>query len=155
MKKYTLEVCVDSVESALAAEAGGAHRIELCGNLMIGGTTPSPKLFEEIKKTSDIKIHVLIRPRFGDFCYSEYEYSIMKEEIKMFRELGADAVVVGALNTDGTLNLNQMEGLLSEKGNMSVTLHRAFDVCANPIVVLQQAIDLGIDTIYRTERQCP
>lgn len=147
MKKYTLEVCVDSVESALAAERGGADRIELCGNLIIGGTTPSPKLFEEIKKNSNIKIHVLIRPRFGDFCYTKYEYSIMKEEVKMFRQLGADGIVIGSLKPDGTLDYHQVEGLLQERGNMSVTLHRVFDMCANPLEALEQAVQLKIDTI--------
>ena len=74
MSKFTLEVCADSVESVLAAEKGGADRIELCGNVVIGGTTPSESLFREIRRYSDIKIHALIRPRFGDFCYTEYEF---------------------------------------------------------------------------------
>ncbi len=147
MNNFTLEICADSVESVLAAKRGGATRIELCGNLVIGGTTPSPKLFEEIRKASDIRVHALIRPRFGDFCYSDYECSVIKEEVKMFRELGAEGVVIGVLNPDGSLNMKTMYGLMEEAGDMSVTLHRAFDVCRDPYEALDQAVSLGINTI--------
>ena len=108
MSKFTLEVCADSVESVLAAEKGGADRIELCGNVVIGGTTPSESLFREIREHSDIKIHALIRPRFGDFCYTDYEHEMLKKEVKMFRELGADGVVIGALRPDGSLHTEQI-----------------------------------------------
>lgn len=148
-----LEVCVESVESALIAKRAGADRIELCGNLIIGGTTPSPKLFEEIRKNSDIRIHAIIRPRFGDFCYSDYEYRIMKEEIKMFRQLGAEGVVIGTLNPDGSLNMEQLKGLIEERGDMSVTLHRAFDVCKDPFEAMEKAIELGINAILTSGQQ--
>ena len=85
MKDYMLEVCVDSVESAIAAQRGGAKRLELCGNLIIGGTTPTPALFRAVKAAVDIKIHVLIRPRFGDFCYTDAEFAIIREEVRQFR----------------------------------------------------------------------
>lgn len=147
MNDYILEACVDSVESALAAKRGGANRLELCGNLIIGGTTPSPQLYREIRKTCDIKIHVLIRPRFGDFCYTAHEFNVIKEEVKMFRELGADGVVIGILKPDGTLNREQMKELMEETGEMSVTLHRAFDVCRDPYEALEQVKALGINTI--------
>lgn len=147
MKDYILEACVDSVESALAAAQGGATRLELCSNLIIGGTTPSPWLFKEIRKHSDIRIHALIRPRFGDFCYTDSEFSIIKQAVADFRELGAEGVVIGILKPDGTLNMEQMKELMDAAGDMSVTLHRAFDVCADPYQALEQAIELGIDTI--------
>lgn len=147
MKDFILEVCADSVESVLAGERGGATRIELCGNLVIGGTTPSPKMFEEIRKHSHIPIHILIRPRFGDFCYTPYEYSVIKEEVRMFRELGAEGVVIGILKADGSLNLEAMYGLMEETQGMSVTLHRAFDMTADPFRAMEQAISLGMDTI--------
>lgn len=147
MKNYILETCIDSVESALAAARGGANRLEMCGNLIIGGTTPSPKLFEEVRRCCDIKIHVLIRPRFGDFCYTDHEFAIIKEEVRMFRDLGSDGVVIGILKPDGSLNLAQMEELMAERGDMSVTLHRAFDVCRDPFETLEQAKSLGINTI--------
>ena len=95
MRKYTLEICVDSVESAINAQRGGATRLELCSNLIIGGTTPTKSLFEEVRKNVNIPINILIRPRFGDFLYSDYEVNIIRNEIKMFKELGADGIVVG------------------------------------------------------------
>lgn len=138
---------MDSVESALAAEAGGADRLELCGNLIIGGTSPSPCLFQEIKKKCNIRIHVLLRPRFGDFFYTEYEYAVLKEEVKLFRELGAEGIVIGMLDSEGELDLGRLEGLKKEAETMWVTLHRAFDVCRNPYRAMEQAIDLGMNTI--------
>jgi len=147
MRDYILETCIDSVESALAAERGGANRLEMCGNLIIGGTTPSPELFREVRRRCGIKIHVLLRPRFGDFCYTDSEFRILREEVKLFRELGADGVVIGVLKPDGTLNMEQMQALMEERGDMSVTLHRAFDVCRDPYEALEQAKALGINTI--------
>lgn len=147
MKNYILEACVDSVESALAAQNGGATRIELCGNLIIGGTTPSPCLFQEIREYSDICAHILIRPRFGDFCYTDHEFRIIRREVRNFRELGADGVVIGILKPDGTLDMERMKILMEEAEGMSVTLHRAFDVCVDPLEAMQQAKELGIHTI--------
>ena len=102
MKDYILECCVDSVESALEAQKGGANRVELCSALVIGGLSPSVALFEKVKQVLNIKIHVLLRPRFGDFCYTDYEHEIIKEEVRKFRELGADGVaqIVMAAYTD-------------------------------------------------------
>lgn len=147
MKDYILECCVDSVESAIAAERGGANRLELCSALVIGGLSPSKALFEKVRKAVNIRIHVLLRPRFGDFCYTQHEHEIIKEEIKMFRELGADGVVIGTLKPDGSLNMEQMKELMEEAGNMSVTLHRAFDMCQDPIQTLEDVKQLGINTI--------
>ena len=95
MKNYILEVCADSVESALSAKAGGATRLELCANLVIGGTTPGYELFEQVKKETGLPIRVLIRPRFGDFLYSEYEYQQMLCDVCHFAEAGADAIIGG------------------------------------------------------------
>ena len=104
MKDYILEVCVDSVESALAAERGGATRLELCANLVIGGTTPGYPLFEQVKKETGLPVRTLIRPRFGDFLYTQYEHRQMLQDIRHFAQEGADGVVIGSLNADGTLN---------------------------------------------------
>ena len=147
MKNYILEACVDSVESALEAQCGCATRLELCSSLIIGGTTPSPCLFQEIREHSDICTHVLIRPRFGDFCYTDYEFQVIRREVCNFRELGADGVVIGILKPDGTLDMERMRILMEEAGEMSVTLHRAFDVCVDPFEAMEQAKELGIRTI--------
>lgn len=147
MENYILECCVDSVESAIEAEKGGANRIELCSALVIGGLSPSKALFEKVKEQVNIKIHVLLRPRFGDFCYTDYEHEIIKQEIQMFKELGADGVVIGTLKSDGSLNLEQMKELVEEADGMSITLHRAFDMCADPFRTLEEVKELGIHTI--------
>ena len=139
MQDYILEVCVDSVESALEAKRGGATRLELCANLVIGGTTPGYTLFEQVKKETGLPVRVLIRPRFGDFLYTHYEYQQMLADIRHFSQAGADGVVIGSLNTDGTLNEAQIGGMVKAAGNIGITLHRAFDVCADPIAALEKA----------------
>lgn len=147
MEKFILEACVDSVESAIAATEGGADRLELCSNLIIGGTTPSPQLFEKIKKYCSIPVNVLIRPRFGDFCYTEHEKDIIREEVSMFKDYGANGIVTGCLLPDGSLDMNEMEKIFHQATGMEITLHRAFDMCKNPMEVLENAIDLGVNTI--------
>lgn len=144
---YVLEVCADSAQSAIAAQKGGAGRIELCADLVVGGTSPSQALFKQVRKYTDLKIRTLLRPRFGDFCYDEYEFQVIKEEVEMFRDLGADGVVIGILRPDGSLNMEQMEELVKAAGGIGITLHRAFDVCRDPYEALEQSISLGIDTI--------
>jgi copper homeostasis protein len=144
---YILECCVDSVESAIAAKKGGADRLELCSALVIGGLTPSQALYQVIREQADIPIRVLLRPRFGDFCYTEFEHEILKKEVRSFRQLGADGIVIGSMNPDGTLNLEQMEELMEEAKGLPVTLHRAFDMCKDPLETLETAKKLGIDTI--------
>ena len=144
---YTLECCVDSVESAIAAKKGGADRLELCSALVIGGLSPSQALYRKIREQADIPIRVLLRPRFGDFCYTDYEHEILKEEVRSFRKLGADGIVIGTMKPDGTLNLEQMKELMEEAQGMPVTLHRAFDMCQDPFVTLEEAKKLGISTI--------
>lgn len=147
MKKYILECCVDSVESAINAANGGASRLELCSNLIIGGTTPDVALVKEIRKHTDIRIHALIRPRFGDFFYTEHEMEIMKSQIRALREAGVEGVVIGVLDEEGNLDVPKMKKLLQEASGLSVTLHRAFDMCRDPFQTLEEAIELGINTI--------
>lgn len=147
MRNYILECCVDSVESAINAANGGASRLELCSNLVIGGTTPDVALVKEIRKYTDIRIHALIRPRFGDFCYTEHEIEIMKSQIQALKEAGVEGVVIGVLDVNGNLDISKMQELLQETDGLSVTLHRAFDMCRDPYEALEQAISLGMDTI--------
>lgn len=153
-KSFILECCVDSVESAVNAKKGGADRLELCANLVIGGTTPTLALFDEIRETVDICIHALIRPRFGDFLYTPHETEIICREIKAFRRAGAQGVVIGSLTPDGSLNLEQMKRFIDCADGMSVTLHRAFDMCRDPFAALEHARQLGVNTIL-TSGQAP
>lgn len=147
MKRYILEVCVDSVESAKAAVGGGADRLELCANLVIGGTTPEQALYEKIRELTDTKIHVLIRPRYGDFLYTDYEFEVLLNSVERYRKLGADGVVAGCLRRDGQLDVERMDRIRKASGSMSLTLHRAFDMCRDPYEALRQARDTGVETI--------
>lgn len=154
MNDYILEVCVDSVESALSAKAGGATRLELCANLIIGGTTPGYTLFQQVQQETGLPIRVLIRPRFGDFLYTEYEYRQMCADIRYFANAGADGVVIGSLQADGSLNEAQMRGMIDATvGKCGITLHRAFDVCAEPIACYEKAAELGVDTILSSGQE--
>lgn len=156
MSEYLLECCVDSVESALEAAKGGADRLELCSALIIGGISPSLALFEQVRKCCDLPIRVLLRPRFGDFLYTSHEFEIIKREVELFGKAGAEGVVIGCLREDGSLHLEQMKELLAAAGKMKVTLHRAFDVCADPMETYLQAAALGIDTVLTSgqEKDC-
>jgi len=147
MKNFTLEVCVDSVESAEAAAMGGATRLELCANLVIGGTTPGVFLLREIKRICRIPVNVLIRPRFGDFCYTKSELRIMAEEIRQFAGEGANGAVIGALRPNGDLDIESMEFLCCFADGMALTLHRAFDMSRDPFKTRKQAEELGVGTI--------
>ena len=152
--KFLLECATDSVESALAAAKGGADRLELCANLIIGGTTPTLALYDEVRSHSDIPLFILIRPRFGDFLYTDYEANVICREIEMFQKAGAEGVVIGSLNKDGSLNAEHMKRFIDSAKDMSVTLHRAFDMCADPFETLKQAKKLGVNTIL-TSGQAP
>lgn len=145
--KPILEVCVDSVESAITAAKAGADRLELCGDLVVGGTTPSLALYKEIRREISIPIHILIRPRFGDFCYTEYEVRIMEQEIEAFRELGVQGVVIGALTPQGDVDVEIMKRLTAAADSVSLTFHRAFDVCREPFQALEVVQALGFHTI--------
>ena len=123
-----LEVCVDSVESAVHAEKGGATRLELCADLIIGGTSPDEDLFLMVRERVNIPIRVLLRPRFGDFLYSADEFELLRRQVKRFAGLGADGVVIGVLQPDGMLDEQLMAELIALAGGCGVTLHRAFDV---------------------------
>lgn len=147
MGKITLEVCVDSVESAIAAEKGGATRLELCSNLMIGGTTPTRAFIQLVKEKVNIPVYVLIRPRFGDFCYTDLEFEAIKKEVIDAKVCGADGVVIGILKADGTLDKERLHILCELASDMHITLHRAFDVCSNPLEALRCVRQLGIHTI--------
>jgi copper homeostasis protein len=142
-----LEVCVDSVESAVNAKLGDADRIELCGDLVVGGITPSLALYERIREKVDIPIHVLLRPRFGDFLYSEEELEVLIRQAKMFAEAGADNLVIGCLTADGRLDLEAMKKIMDAAGETPCNLHRAFDMCRDLDEALEDAKTLGVKSI--------
>lgn len=145
----TLEVCVDSLESAMAAKSGGATRIELCSNLVIGGTTPPISLLKAVKRETDLPVNVLLRPRFGDFLYTEHEFSLMLEDAAALLAAGADAIVSGCLTPGGDIDcprVGQLVSICKENGK-KFTLHRAFDVCRDPLSALETCKNLGVDTI--------
>ena len=145
--RLRIEACVNSVESAIEAEAGGAYRVELCDNLFDGGTTPSIGAIEAARKELGIKVNVIIRPRGGDFLYSDLELDIMKTDVVAARTAGADGVVFGILKADGAVNMEQSQQLVELAGPMSTTFHRAFDMCADPFAGLEDLIALGIDRV--------
>lgn len=148
MRKNTcLEVCTDSYASAMAAVQGGADRLELCTCLLAGGLTPDPVLLEQIRQKSDIAVRCLMRPRFGDFLYTEPEIAMMEEQIRRLKDAGADGFVIGCLTREGDLDVPQMKRLIAAAGGLPVTLHRAFDVSRDGLKTAHLAADLGIDTI--------
>lgn len=142
-----LEVCVDSVESAINAERGGADRLELCGDLIVGGVTPSLTLFECVREKVNVPIHVLLRPRFGDFLYSEEELEILVRQAKLFKDAGADNLVIGCLTKDGCLDMNANARIIEAAGTTPINLHRAFDMCRDMDEALEDAKKLGIVSI--------
>lgn len=138
-----LEICAVSVESAIAARDGGAQRIELCAALEIGGVTPSAGVITEARKVEDLVLNVIIRPRGGDFLYNGYEVACMEKDICTCKRLGADGVVIGALTAEGNIDTATCKRLIAAADGMSVTFHRAFDMCRNPKEALEQLISLG------------
>ena len=148
-----IEACVNSAISAIEAQKGGADRVELCENLHDGGTTPSAGSIQFARKNLQIGLFVMIRPRGGDFLYSDDEFEIMKEDIRMAKNLGADGVVFGILLPDGTIDLKRMEELVTLSRPMRVTCHRAFDMTADPYKSMEELISLGIDRILTSGKQ--
>ena len=142
-----LEVCVDSYESAIRAERGGANRLELCSNLIIGGTSPVPAFIQQVMNKVEIPVNVLLRPRFGDFCYTEPEKEVLLKEIEVCKMIGVNGVVVGALTSDGELDIEFLKQCKETAEKLQCTLHRSYDVCVDAKKALEQAIQLGFDTI--------
>ena len=145
--KILIEVCVNSVQSAIEAQRGGALRVELCDNLYDGGTTPSSGAIEAARKYLSITLNVIIRPRGADFLYSDIEFETMKSNIIRSRDLGADGVVFGFLDADGAVNKEQTQEMVELAGPMSTTFHRAFDMTNDPFEALEDLVSAGVDRI--------
>jgi Uncharacterized protein involved in copper resistance len=151
MKKILVEVCCGSVDDALEAQAGNADRIELNSCLFLGGLTPTVGSIIETKKRLKIPIIVMIRPRGGSFCYSEAEMNVMEHDTVKAVEHGADGIVFGILNPDGTIDRQRSERIIRLVDNRAdVVFHRAFDVTPDPFAALNQLIELGVKRVLTT-----
>lgn len=144
---FLMEVCVDSVESAVNAERGGAGRIELCSGLLEGGTTPSMGLLQIVKQSVQIPVFVMIRPRGGDFLYSDREIEVMKADIQLAKLYGADGLVFGALTEDGQIDKELCMSLIALCRPLPVTFHRAFDMVHDPMAALETLLTLGFERV--------
>jgi copper homeostasis protein len=141
--KFRLEICVDSVESAVNAQVAGTDRVELCDNLAEGGTTPSYGTISSARNNLTIGLHVIIRPRGGDFFYTDLEYDIMRRDIDICGECGADGIVIGILCANGAIDTERTAMLVEMANPMAVTFHRAFDMCLDPVQGLEDIISAG------------
>jgi len=142
-----LEVVVYNIESALKAQEGGADRIELCDNPGEGGTTPSFGIIESVRQNVNLDVYVMIRPRGGDFHYTNYEFHSMKRDIYQCQRISVDGVVFGILNADGTLDKKRCKELIDKARPLKVTCHRAFDMTRDPFEALEDCIEVGFDRI--------
>jgi copper homeostasis protein len=148
-----LEIAADGLGSALAAQAGGADRVELCADLAEGGVTPSRGVIAAARSALALPVHVLIRPRAGDFCYSPAELRVMQYDIEECERLGCHGVVIGALDTAGDVDLAACRDLIAAAGPMSITFHRAFDVVRDRQAALEALIDLGCKRVLTSGAQ--
>lgn len=142
-----MEVCANSVRSALEAQKGGAFRVELCDNLPEGGTTPSYAQIAIARRLLSIQVYPIIRPRGGDFLYDDLEFELMKEDIEMCKSLKCDGVVIGLLNADGTIDKKRSKILVDLAAPLKVTFHRAFDMCKDMDAALEDVIEIGCERI--------
>jgi copper homeostasis protein len=145
--RVLLEICVETVDQAVAAENGGADRIEFCSDLPCGGVTPEPTLMRTVRQRVGIPIHVMIRPRAGDFCYSEREFETMKRDVAVAKEIGLSGVVLGVLDPDGNVDRESTRALVQVAHPLPVTFHRAFDQCPDLTVALETVIQTGATRI--------
>ena len=145
--EYFLESCCTDVEQIRRAQEAGARRIELCEKLAVGGVTPSAELLKAAISVAKVPVNVLVRPRGGDFVFSAAEADTMLRDIELCREAGAAAVVIGALDSRGDVDMPLMRRLCDAASGMSVTFHRAFNVCADPLAAFEDVLALGCDRL--------
>ena len=148
-----VEVCANSLESALVAQEAGADRIELCSELGVGGITPSYGLIETVRNQLSIPVHVLIRPRSGHFTYTDFEFEVMQKNIVLCKQMGVDGIVSGVLKTDFSLDTDRTSVLLEASGSMKFTFHRAFDWVGEPKETLEQLNTIGADYVLTSGQE--
>jgi copper homeostasis protein len=155
-EQVLIEVCVDSVASAVAAERGGAARVELCSDLVEGGVTPSAGLIEVVRSKISIGLQVIIRPRGGDFCYGPEEFEVMQKDVALAKDLGADSAVFGVLDANGHIDTRRTQELIDRARPMRVTFHRAFDMSADLFRSLEDVCATSADRLLTSggERDC-
>ena len=147
------EICVDSVAGVRAAKAAGAQRVELCADLLEGGITPSRGMIHEARRIEGVGLHVIIRPRGGDFLFDDDEFAIQRADIETAKAERADGVVIGLLTADGEIDEKRTRALIELARPLSVTFHRAFDVAADPFRALETLIRLGVDRVLTSGQE--
>ena len=151
--QYTIEIATSDFLTTQAAVKGGADRIELCANLAEGGTTPSLGQIKKCRDAFSVSLYPIIRPRGGDFLYTDEEYQIMLQDVLLCKQVGCDGVVIGLLNRDGTIDLRRTAALVEAAYPLGVTFHRAFDRCLDPFAALEQLVDIGCERILTSGQQ--
>ena len=151
--KPLIEICLESVESVIAAEKGGADRVELCSDLFEGGLTPTIGTVKTALKKSNIKINVMIRPRGGDFCYSDEEFEVMLEDVRALKDTGINGIVFGILTPEGDVDIVRSKELIELARPLPVTFHRAFDMTRDPYKSLEDLINLGVDRVLTSGQE--
>lgn len=151
--KPIIEICLEDVQSVLSAQNGGTDRVELCSDLFEGGLTPSLGTVLTAKRLSSIPINCMVRPRGGDFCYSDLEFEAMKEDIKAFKGAGVNGIVFGILTPQGDVDIKRSRQIIELARPLSVTFHRAFDMTRDPYKALEDLIALGVDRVLTSGQE--
>jgi len=151
--RYIIEIATSDFVTTSSAVQGGADRIELCANLAEGGTTPSFGTIKRCREAFSVSLFPIIRPRGGDFLYTEDEFQVMMQEVRLCKQLGCDGVVIGLLNADGTIDVKRTSLLVETAYPLGVTFHRAFDRCKDPVAALEQLMEIGCERILTSGQQ--
>jgi copper homeostasis protein len=147
------EICVDSISGVIAARDAGAARVELCADLLEGGITPSRGMIRRARAVAGVRLHVIIRPRGGDFLFDDDEFAVMESDIETAKEEGADGVVIGLLKRDATIDVERTRRLIARARPMAVTFHRAFDMTVDPFAALETLIELSVDRVLTSGQE--